>query len=468
MKHQRYLISRSTVKLPRRVGSALAGVAAAEVVAMAMQSTGPVDGAARFVVDTVPVPVVETTVRMLGRFDKDATRLGVLASVSAVGAVIRGPRSRPVATVGLSMLGAMLAVRRPPRRTSAAALGALAGAATALVSDRSPAAVPLATIGAAAALVGRKRQLATVAERGPLPLLNDGAEAWGCMTPLITPTSDLYVTDVNLGPPQFNRDRHVLEIGGAVERPAQLRVDDLRSMASEPFTSVLVCIHNRVGGERLGNAVWHGVPLERVTDLVRPTPDARFVSTVAVDGFRATMPLDIFDDDGMSGWVVFGMNGSDLTPAHGGPLRFLVPGLYGQYNGAKWLSHLEFHRRHPGDYWTPRGWPHGPMPVSVGSRLDVPRVNGRVATLTGVAWAPPHGVSNVKVLVDGQTFPAELADQVDPRSWRRFRAEVELEAGRHQIQARATSALGVDQIEDPRPPFPTGATGLHMIEVHIP
>ena len=468
VEHERYPVGRSTPRVPRLAASALAGVAAAELVAMAMHSTGPIDGAARFVVDTVPVPVVETTVRMLGRFDKDATRLGVLASVCVAGAAIDGRRSRPFAIVGLSTLGALLAVRRPPRRTSAVVLGALAGATTALVSDRAPVPVPLATIGAAVALVVRKRRRAARAEYGPLPSLEDGAEKWGCTTPLITPTASLYVTDVNLGPPQFNRDRHVLEIRGAVERPLNLHVDELREIASVPFASVLVCIHNRVGGERIGNVMWQGAELDRIIDLVKPTPEARFVSTVAVDGFRATMPLATFGDDGLGGWVVFAMNGAELTPSHGGPVRFLVPGLYGQYNGAKWLSRLEFLQRHPGDYWTPRGWAHGPMPVRVGSRLDAPRVSGRTATLTGVAWAPPHGIDTVHILVNGQAVPAMLADEVDPRSWRRFRAEVELGPGRHRIQAQATSALGVEQSDDRRPPFPTGATGLHTIEVRIP
>ena len=420
--------------------------------------------------DSVPIPVVEATVRLLGRFDKDATRLGVIAAVAVAGAAVREPRARLAAGVGLSAVGAAVALRRPPRCPPAAVLGALVGAAVAAGAGRVHPAASVAAIGMAGGAVVQRRRQATSAEaRSAVPsMIEDGAEGWDGATALITPTRDFYVTDVNLGPPPINSERHVLEITGDVEQPVRLEMAVLRAMEGDPFPSVLVCIHNRVGGRRLGNAVWSGVSLRHLADLVGVSTQARFVSTVAVDGFRATIPLELLRTGGLEAWVVCEMNGAPLPPAQGGPLRFLVPGLYGQYNGAKWLSRLEFHHRHPGDYWTPRGWPHGPAEVRPGSRLDPPRVQAGAAVLTGVAWAPPHGISQVDVLIDGSPVRAELAHQIDPRSWRRFRVEVALGTGPHRVASRAIPNVGDAQAMDLRPPFPTGATGLHMIEVVVP
>lgn len=463
---------RSDGSARRGAVAALTGVATAELVARFFRTTGPVDGASRLVVDSVPVPIVETTVRVLGRYDKRATRAGVVATVALAGVTVRSSRLRVVTTLGLSAAGGLLSVRRPPRRPVVAAAGAAAGAAAALASDRSTWALPAAVVATAAGVLTARRRSGQrsrlVVDERTAPSPEDGAETWAGTTPLITSTDRFYVTDVNLGAPPIDVDRYELRMDGAVAQPTSLRYDELRTRLADPFVSVLVCIHNRVGGIRLGNAVWRGVPFAEVCRMVGPDPRARFVSTVAVDGFRATIPLELLKGSSpYGGWIVVDMNGAPLTPTHGGPARFLVPGIYGQYNGAKWLTRLEFHEHHPGDYWTPRGWPHGPMAVRPLSRLDRPTRTQNGVVVTGVAWAPPYGVQSVHVEVDGDRHVAELAREVDPRSWRRFRAEFKLPPGRHALTSRCVSTRGEVQDELSRPPFPVGATGLHRVDVEI-
>lgn len=452
--------------------AALTGLGVGEIIARSAGATSPVDGTARLIIDHVPVPVVELTVRTLGRHDKRATRAGVVMAAATAGTLVQGRRSRTIATVLMSAAGGVLSVRRPPRRRVVAGVAALASAGTTMLCDRSSPLVRRSiAVAAVAGLTGLT--LRTRPDGTPRPTWaeqpSDGAEGWPGATPLITPTDDFYVTDVNVGPPRVATGSYRLTVGGAVDRPMELHLAELRDLVDPPFTSVLVCIHNRIGGSRLGNAVWTGVPFERILDLVSPDADATFVTTTAVDGFRATLPMELLTGESrLRAWLVLDMNGSPLTPSHGAPVRFLVPGVYGQYNGAKWLTELTFHRRHPGDYWTPRGWPHGPVPVRPQARLDRPTIHDGDVIVTGVAWAPPFGVRSVEVSSGEVSVPAELAAEVSPSSWRRFRARLQLPSGRHQVRARCTAGNGTVQDERPRPPFPVGATGVHRVPVDVP
>ena len=85
-------------------------------------------------------------------------------------------------------------------------------------------------------------------------------------------------------------------------------------------------------------------------------------------------------------------------------------------------------------------------------------------TVSGIAWSQPIGVSRVEVRVDdGPWQDAELAAEVNPRTWRMWRASVELDRGTHRVQSRATDANGVTQPEERVAPIPDGATGWPVV-----
>src|SRR5690606_17686988 len=125
-------------------------------------------------------------------------------------------------------------------------------------------------------------------------------------------------------------------------------------------------------------------------------------------------------------------------------------GLYGQYTGAKWLTELRVQTAPNRDYWLPRGWPHGPIRVRPLSRIDAPSDNAQVAAgetdIVGVAWAPPGGVAAVHVAVDDQPWvPAELAAELAPAAWRRWRARIPLTPGGHRVRVRCIARDGTVQ-----------------------
>jgi len=440
------------------------------------------------------------------------------AGVLAAALTARRDRRQPAATMGVAALGAgaaVLALHALRRGRAGTGRPALTGPATTGTGPATTGTGP-ATTGTGPATTGtgrvtglavasltalaaariirvrrRARRDALVAERqpsgtkalasasiaaaaptfrtAPAPALtaSDGAEHWGAATALFTPLEDLYVADVCLDPPPLDARQWRLEVTGLVERPRSFDLAELAALGAVDFDALLICVHNPVGGDRLGNLRWTGVPLDRLLRAVQPSPSACTLVTRAVDGFDISLPLALLDE--LDGYVVTGAAGRPLTALHGYPARIMVPGIFGQYTGVKWVTELRLTDRPPVDYWHRRGWPVDPLRVTPMSRIDPPppSMDGAV-TVTGVAWAPPHGVASVEVAVDGGAWrPAELAGELAPAAWRRWRARLDLGPGRHVVRCRTTSVTGEVQDGRPRPPFPYGAAGYHQVRVVV-
>lgn len=482
----------------RGVAAGLAGLGVVEGVAAALDGRSFLDAAGQLIVDTGPVPVVERTVQVLKTADKPVIRGGVAATVlAATGLLARAPRRavRDIAALGgTALLGATLTQRRAPQgelgfmSRGKAGLAAGTGIVAALATLTAPRAalVPLGVAGAGALGAGLRSQArrhspdrhtrtdepsrALLRPGHPLPPAVDGAERWPGVRPLITPLERFYVTDVNMRPPVIDPDRWRLAVTGTVAAPLSLDYNELVGLGLVEFDATMVCIHNRLGWDRLGTARWLGVPLRQLLAAAQPDPVNATLVSRSADGWECSIPLPMLDD--LEAYVVVGMNGQPLTGAHGSPARLFVPGLYGQYTGAKWLTELRLQKQPNRDYWLPRGWPHGPIRIRPLSQIDRPDNNAKVTEgvvdVVGVAWAPPGGVEQVDVAVDDQPWiTAELADELAPAAWRRWRVRVELPPGHHRLRARCLARDQTMQDPAPRPPFPSGATGHHTVEVTV-
>ncbi|MFJ9011633.1 molybdopterin-dependent oxidoreductase [Streptomyces canus] len=471
--------------------AAVTGVGAAELVAAALRGPSLLDAAGKLAVDAAPLPVVEWTVKYLRAADKAVTRAALVGTVAGAGAVL-GQAGRPgayrlaagvaaVAGAGIALRQAHVGGARGPRTTAVVLASAAAGAAVAVTGRKGPASRPrvLAVAGGTALAVSlRLRELHTrrhdaaqpdrlPAVARPLPPARDGAEGWSGVSPLLTPVEDFYVTDVTMRPPLIDTTSWHLDISGACTAPYRLSYDQLLARDLVEFDAVLSCVHNRLGWDRLGNQRWTGIRLRDLLHQAAPLPGARYVVTRAVDGWECSLPLDLLES--LDAYVVVGMAGRPLTAVHGFPARVFVPGLYGQFTGAKWLTGLRLAEHPNPDYWLSRGWPRDPAPVRPLARIDRPapgRVSGSTVTCTGVAWAPPHGVEAVEVRLDGGPWQrAELADELAPAAWRRWRLALTLTTGEHTLQARCTSRDGTAQSPVPRNPFPTGTSGHHTVTI---
>ncbi|MEV6069013.1 molybdopterin-dependent oxidoreductase [Nocardia sp. NPDC052001] len=473
-------------RLLRAAAVGLGALGAGELLA-ATRGGSVIDGIGRLGADIAPVPVVEAMVARAGRYDKEATRAAVVANVVAgsAGLALLPERLRTPAVAALGAGASALALRGA-NRSAAGAFGGIAAAGVLRAGLRRPAGGlgsgllwatgGIGMLAAAETLIRRadKRHGERVRQLGPMgshvPMAEDGLGSEPGLSPLITKVGRFYVADVNSRPPRIDPREWRLAITGKVAHPLRLSLADLAEQAVE-FDAVMVCVHNTPGQHRAGNARWFGVPLTALFDHAMPDTDATRLVTRAVDGYTISLDMAKLRTGELPGYLVIGMNGEPLPPEHGFPARVFVPGIYGQYTGAKWISELELSDDSHVDYWWKRGWTNETLWVTPQSRIDVASPGAGSpgkTTVAGVAWAPPQGVSAVDIRVDGTDWlPVELGAESAPAAWRRWRTVVDLPPGTHTIQARVTGRSGEVQDGVDRPSFPSGPSGFHTVTLTI-
>jgi DMSO/TMAO reductase YedYZ molybdopterin-dependent catalytic subunit len=87
--------------------------------------------------------------------------------------------------------------------------------------------------------------------------------------------------------------------------------------------------------------------------MAEPLQTAKYVTLHGYDGYTTNLPLDALLDDDVI--IAHSVLGAPLTPAHGGPVRIIVPKRYA-WKGAKWLKAIEFHEYDRPGFWEVRGY----------------------------------------------------------------------------------------------------------------
>ncbi|MFF2275798.1 molybdopterin-dependent oxidoreductase [Agromyces sp. NPDC058126] len=292
------------------------------------------------------------------------------------------------------------------------------------------------------------------------------------LAPVITPNAEFYRIDTALAVPLVDPAEWRLRIHGMVEREVELTWDELLALPLDESITTLACVSNEVGGSLIGNAVWLGHPIRELLARARPLADADMVLSRSADGFTASTPLEVLQDD-RAAILAVGMNGEPLPIEHGFPVRMVVPGLYGYVSATKWVVELEVTRFDAVNaYWTDRGW-SARGPIKLSSRIDVPRggqpVEAGTAVLAGVAWHQHVGIDAVEVqLDDGEWRPATLATAISDDTWVQWHYEwPDATPGTHTARVRATGADGEVQTSKEQGVVPDGATGLHEITFDV-
>ena len=291
------------------------------------------------------------------------------------------------------------------------------------------------------------------------------------VTPWLTPNNDFYRIDTALSVPEINAADWELRIHGLVEQEVRLSFQDLLDADLIESHVSLTCVSNPVGGNLAGNAKWLGMPIRDVLKMARPKEGADMVLSTSIDGFSASTPLEVLQDD-RDAMLAIGMNGEALPLEHGYPVRMVVPGLYGFVSATKWVVDLEVTRFADSKaYWTQRGWSER-GPIKTMARVEVPKSfakvpAGRVA-IGGTAWAQTRGITKVEVQIDnGPWTEATLSDEASLITWRQWSFDWEATPGPHYIKARATDGTGEVQTDKRADPVPDGASGWQSLMVTV-
>src|SRR5581483_783430 len=134
--------------------------------------------------------------------------------------------------------------------------------------------------------------------------------------PEYTPLERHYRIDINTTPPAIEANDWRLKIGGLVEQPLSLTLEQLRGYEPMHQFVTLACISNPVGGDLIGTTRWTGVSLQRLLPELHLKPNATHLKLHAADGFyEVVAPKTIQDDERVM--LAYDWDGVPLLPEHG-------------------------------------------------------------------------------------------------------------------------------------------------------
>jgi DMSO/TMAO reductase YedYZ molybdopterin-dependent catalytic subunit/glyoxylase-like metal-dependent hydrolase (beta-lactamase superfamily II)/rhodanese-related sulfurtransferase len=352
----------------------------------------------------------------------------------------------------------------------------------------------------AASLVVRERPRVAPPRTGKDPrLLVWSEEPLNAETPLdllcdsaLTPNEVFFVR--NHGPlPEVDPATYRLTVRGLVGKPLTLSPENLRHRFEHvTLDAVVSCAGNRRselaaiaaipgqapwGPGATGNARWGGIRLRDVLQAAGLEPGAAYVAFTGLDRCTEEGELTPFGGSiplakALAPEVLLAdeMNGQPLPPAHGYPLRVVVPGYIGA-RSVKWLATITLQDKPSTNYFQARtyrlypsrvrsettreqGFSLGETPVNSaichpgqGAVIDGPRVLARGYALTGGT----REIERVETSLDhGATFTtARLRDRHHAGAWRLWETELRLDPGVHELVARAWDSAASTQPESP-------------------
>jgi DMSO/TMAO reductase YedYZ molybdopterin-dependent catalytic subunit len=303
----------------------------------------------------------------------------------------------------------------------------------------------------------------------------------------LTPRELFYIRN-HFPTPRLDTASYRLEIEGAVRNPLVLGYDEVSRMRAETRVATLECAGNsrvflvpQVEGAQwglgaVGNAEWTGVPLADLLDRAGVAEDACEIVLEGADRGTPKEPpvpprpisyarsLQRDKAMGREVLIAYRMNGRDLTPDHGYPVRAIVPGHFGMAS-VKWLTRIRAVRQPFQGYWQTSDYAYWdeveghpirrPLgEIEVKAQIARPGVYETLApdslvTIAGAAWSGEALVTEVTVSTDGGATwaQAEFIDPPLPHAWRRWKLDwrTPRKPGRYTLLAGARDARGRTQ-----------------------
>ncbi len=224
---------------------------------------------------------------------------------------------------------------------------------------------------------------------------------------------------------------------------ASFTLAELEALPALDREHTLECIGTGPGGQAISNAIWRGLPLEKLLAAKGVAlPKAPYLKITALDAFSTGLPGS---DLSKPLWIVWRMNGDPLPTDHGYPARMLVPGRYGMKN-PKWLSTIDFVDEPYLGYWEKLGWSDA-APYLPNAFIAYPGDKAILKTgltrVQGSAYAGSDPIAKVDVRINGGAWqPAVLDYQKGPDVWTLWHYDLPLTTGAWTIQARCTTQSG--------------------------
>lgn len=334
---------------------------------------------------------------------------------------------------------------------------------------------------------GKHRELVVLSDRPwnvetPPHLLDDE----------VTPTDKLFIRNNGRMPEKLDAETWSLTIEGESAKARKVfTLNELKTnFKTYTYNLVMECGGNgrygfnppASGNQWKEGAVsclrWTGVRLRDMLQNVGLKDDAVYVGYYGKDVHLSGDPAQpvisrgvpirkALEDETLLAWA---MNGADIPPVHGFPLRLVVGGWPGSVSG-KWLTRLVVRNKvHDGEKMDGTHYRVPIRPVEPGAKVtdDNFRIiesmpvrslitfpasgamldEGKPLDLRGHAWAGDLEVAKLDVSLDfGATWqPAQLKKPINRLAWQHWTARVNFpRKGYYEVWARATDARGNSQ-----------------------
>jgi DMSO/TMAO reductase YedYZ molybdopterin-dependent catalytic subunit len=279
-----------------------------------------------------------------------------------------------------------------------------------------------------------------------------------------------------------------LEIGGLVERPLSLSLEDLRARPKVTRTVTMECAGNGRArlephvvsqpwlAEAVGTGEWGGVALGGLlgdAGIAHGAVEAVFTAfDRGIDGGVAqAYERSLTVADALAGDAILGyeLNGGPLPPQHGFPLRLVVPGWYGM-TSVKWLERITLVDRPFDGYQQAQVYRFRRSEDDAGEPIMLMRpralmvppgvpdfmsrrrfVEPGPCRLEGRAWSGAAAIEAVQVSADGGSTwaDAEVTPAADPHAWAAWHFDWQADEGDHELACRARDAAGAEQPLEP-------------------
>jgi sulfite oxidase len=305
------------------------------------------------------------------------------------------------------------------------------------------------------------------------------------LTDYLTP-NDLFFVRSHWIPRMPDLKTWQLVVDGDVRTPLKLTLADLKKMPRAEAMCVLQCAGNGralqepvVPGVQwnygaVGNARWTGVRLRDVLARAGLGASVKHLHTFGSDDppgkvppFHRSIELEKAMDDCI---LAYEMNGHPLPPAHGAPLRLIVPGWAGDH-WMKWLVRLTAAAAPQTGFYMDTGyrWPNNPgapgvsfkpeemhplTEIAVKSNFTTAPKKlrlGQTAEVRGFAFSGAADIVRVELSDDGmKTFQAATLDpRHAPHAWRLWSYRWKpSRKGAYQLTVRATDSRGATQARE--------------------
>ena len=142
-----------------------------------------------------------------------------------------------------------------------------------------------------------------------------------------------------------------LKVEGLVEKPISLHFEEIQRLPKKLVVKDFQCVE----GWGLDKQKWEGVPLKEIFGKVKITPKAKYVTFHATGG-KYSDSLSIQEALEPDTLLAYRLNGKNLAPENGFPLRLVIPRMYA-YKGVKWVERIVFTEKQEVGYWEENGYP---------------------------------------------------------------------------------------------------------------